>query len=93
MTPAQQILLTIGYLASGSMVTVGNFIGVTKSTASKHSWKVLQAIARLRPALICLKNDVESLDKKQKGFYKIARFPNVIGAIDCTHVRVQSPGK
>lgn len=25
-------------------------------------------------------------------FFKIAKFPRVVGAIDCTHVRVQSPG-
>ncbi|XP_045505967.1 putative nuclease HARBI1 [Colias croceus] len=33
----------------------------------------------------------ELADTKQK-FYEIARFPNVIGAIDCTHVKIESPG-
>jgi len=27
----------------------------------------------------------------QTGFYKIRNFPRVIGAIDCTHIRIQSP--
>ncbi|CAH2092639.1 unnamed protein product [Euphydryas editha] len=27
----------------------------------------------------------------EDGFYRIARFPRVQGAIDCTHVRIQSP--
>jgi len=26
-------------------------------------------------------------------FYKIRQFPEVIGAIDCTHIKVQSPNK
>lgn len=26
-------------------------------------------------------------------FYKIARFPNVLGCIDCTHIKIQSPGQ
>lgn len=25
-------------------------------------------------------------------FYRFAQFPRTIGAIDCTHVKVQSPG-
>jgi len=27
-----------------------------------------------------------------RGFYNIAKFPGVLGAIDCTHVSIQSPG-
>ena len=29
----------------------------------------------------------------QQAFYKVARFPRVIAAIDCTHVRIISPGE
>lgn len=25
-------------------------------------------------------------------FYRFAKFPSVIGAIDCTHIKIQSPG-
>jgi hypothetical protein len=32
-----------------------------------------------------------SAEVKEK-FYNIGRFPCVIGAIDCTHIRIQSPG-
>ena len=27
----------------------------------------------------------------QYDFYRMRQFPNVIGAIDCTHIRIQSP--
>ncbi|KYQ49823.1 hypothetical protein ALC60_11099 [Trachymyrmex zeteki] len=33
------------------------------------------------------------IKKQQLEFYKIFRFPRVVGCIDCTHVRVQSFGK
>lgn len=33
-----------------------------------------------------------NLNSVKEEFYSIASFPDVIGAIDCTHVRIQSPG-
>lgn len=35
--------------------------------------------------------DEEIMQSKQK-IFNIARFPRVIGAIDCSHIRIQSPG-
>ena len=32
------------------------------------------------------------ITKTQREFYRVARFPSVIGALDCTHVAIQSPG-
>ena len=29
--------------------------------------------------------------KINRDFYDIARFPNTVGATDCTHIRIQSP--
>ena len=37
----------------------------------------------------------ESQDKRDEiiaGFYNIAHFPRVIGAVDCTHIAITSPG-
>jgi hypothetical protein len=28
----------------------------------------------------------------KQGFFQIAGFPRVVGAVDCTHVSIQSPG-
>lgn len=28
-----------------------------------------------------------------KNFYKVAKFPRVVGVIDCTHVKIQSLGE
>ncbi|KAJ3663949.1 hypothetical protein Zmor_008162 [Zophobas morio] len=28
----------------------------------------------------------------QQGFYQLARFPQVVGALDCTHIKIKSPG-
>ncbi|KAL4122800.1 hypothetical protein QTP88_015075 [Uroleucon formosanum] len=39
-----------------------------------------------------LKIPVQDLAEIKMKMFKIARFPLVFGAIDCTHVRIQSPG-
>lgn len=35
---------------------------------------------------------VNEIAECQLKFYENSRFPRVIGAIDCTHVKIQSPG-
>ncbi|VVD03123.1 unnamed protein product, partial [Leptidea sinapis] len=57
---------------------------VFKPTASRVVKKVTEAIAQLRPRIIKFPDDLSTL---QNDFYEIARFPRVIGAIDCTHTR------
>ncbi|CAH1954211.1 unnamed protein product [Acanthoscelides obtectus] len=37
-------------------------------------------------------NDADEIIRVQNGFYRICRFPRVIGCIDGTHIKMQSPG-
>ncbi|KAG8176811.1 hypothetical protein JTE90_013441 [Oedothorax gibbosus] len=41
---------------------------------------------------ITFPSTAEDCRKVAEGFFKIAQFPGVIGAMDCTHVRIASPG-
>lgn len=93
-TSKQMILLTIRFLASGSMlISTGDFAGIHKSTAGKLIWRVLQAIAQLKNNFLTFPHDAETLKNIKKDFYAIAKFPKVVGALDCTHVKIQSPGE
>uniref|UniRef100_A0AAR5PJ70 DDE Tnp4 domain-containing protein n=1 Tax=Dendroctonus ponderosae TaxID=77166 RepID=A0AAR5PJ70_DENPD len=74
------------------LITAGDFTGVSKTSACNIVTQVTDAIARLRPIYVRFpETQAEILSTKQT-FYGIARFPYVVGAIDCTHVRIQSPG-
>lgn len=73
-------------------MAVGDFTGVDKSTASRIIRQVTLAIADLRENYIKFPNSVNEIREKQLDFFKIAKFPRVIGALDCTHVRILSPG-
>lgn len=87
------ILITIRFIASsGMLITVGDFAGIHKTTAGKHMWKVLQAIGELKSKFLTFPNDPNIIQNIKKDFYNIAKFPKVVGALDCTHVKIQSPG-
>jgi len=85
-------LLALNFYANGSFLRVaGDFGGISIPTASRTVARVSRAIAALRPRYIKMPKGDEATEIKQ-AFYNIARFPRCIGALDCTHVKIQSPG-
>lgn len=93
-SPMEQLLLTLRIYATGSfLITIGDFSGVSTTSAHYIVHRVSTAIARLRPRYIYFPNTEEQIKHAQLQFYNIASFPRVIGCIDCTHIRVQSFGK
>ncbi|RLU22836.1 hypothetical protein DMN91_005114 [Ooceraea biroi] len=62
------------------------------STTHRIVHKVSCAIASLRPLHVFFPETPSQIRKTQMAFYNKARFPRVIGAIDCTHVKfIKSP--
>lgn len=93
MSAEHKVLLTLRYYATGSMLIVcGDFMGIHKSTASRIVKLVSHTIALLRPQFIKFPNNENDIKKTKQDFYNIAKFPMVIGALDCTHVKIKSPG-
>lgn len=64
-----------------------------KSTASRTVLKVTRAIASLKRNVIRMPETEEELNVTRQEFYNIAKFPKCIRAIDCTHIKVQCPGR
>jgi len=50
------------------------------------------AIAELLPMFVQFPETDEEHVKTKLGFYSLASFPNLLGAMDCTHVKIKSPG-
>ena len=89
----KMLLLALRYFASASIMTsVGDFGGVSKSTVCNIIKEVSAAIAGLSRVFIVMPANKKEIQETQKRFYSIAHFPKVIGAIDCTHVKIISPG-
>jgi len=52
---------------------------------------VTLAIGRLRRHFIIIPRNAEEIQKVQIGFFRLNGFPTVVGAVECTQIRIQSP--
>jgi hypothetical protein len=87
-------MITFRFYATGSfLITIGDFAGVSKLTVSKVILEISKIIAGYNNEFIYMPRTSEERNQMYSEFYKIAYFPTVIGTVDCTHIRVQSPGK
>ena len=87
-----QVLTTLGCLATGSFQRDNaDRSGITQPSQSRCMPSVLEAIKSLTQEYIRFpfEDDQQTVIKRE--FYEIARFPNVVGLIDCTHVRIRPP--
>lgn len=89
--PIVQLLIALRFYALGSIqLAIADFAGVSISSVCRILRRVSEAIGRMAPQFIRMPaNGLEMLEAA-KEFYNIVKFPRVIGAIDCTHVRIQS---
>lgn len=88
-----QILICLRFYATGSFqINIGDHFNVSQSTVSRIVRKVTRDIVRLRPNFIKMPETDEEKRRTILGFYQIANFPGVIGAVDCTHIKIKSPG-
>lgn len=95
--PIVQLLIALRFYALGSMqITVADFAGVCRARASVCCIlvRVSDAIARERPNYVKMPQPQteEEMKAASHAFADIASFPRVIGTIDCTHIKIQSPG-
>lgn len=67
-------------------------MGCAQNTAGRIINKVTRTIAGLRPIHMYMPQTIEQMLSTQEKFCQLARFPRVIGVIDCTHIKIQSPG-
>lgn len=74
------------------LLAIGDFSGVSKTSACVIVKEVSEAIALQSRQYVYLPRTQHEREQTVRRFYEMARFPNVIGALDCTHVRIQSPG-
>lgn len=92
-TPMQKLLVALRFYATGNfLITAGELVGISEPSTCRIVQQVTYALAELRPDCIKMPQNVEEIRQVSYHFYKIAKMPRVIGAIDCTRIRINSPG-
>jgi len=88
-----QLLITLRFYATGGfLLTIADMFGVDKSTVCRIVHRVSAAIASLREKYIKFPETMGDRLAVMNSFYTNSGLPGVIGAVDCTHVPIQSPG-
>ncbi|KAI4462196.1 hypothetical protein MML48_5g00015384 [Holotrichia oblita] len=88
-----QLLLTLRFFATGNMlVSAADFVRVSKASGCRIVKRVSNVIASLSHEYIAMYTSNQKMETAAEKFYEIGRFRRVIGAIDCTLIRIQSPG-
>ncbi len=84
-----QVMAGIRYLASNSLQRdIGDTFGIVQSSVSRILDCFLTALANRLPEFVHFPVDEESRRQNQRKFGEMAGFPQVVGCVDGTHVRV-----
>ena len=88
--PSQlQVFIFLRFLGNGSFYnSIGDIHGVSKGTTCRIINKVSKAVATLHPIIIKFPDGINEIRQSKLDFFNIAGFPQILGAIDCTHIRL-----
>ncbi len=85
-------MLTLRYYATGTFQEAcGDLCDISQLTASRIIKRVSEAIARLIIHYIQFPT-ADMLQQIKLDFWRICAFANVVGTIDCTHIKIPCPG-
>ncbi|XP_071106275.1 putative nuclease HARBI1 [Haliotis cracherodii] len=89
--PLSQLLVCLRFLATGAMhLLVGESLNISRSTAGRSLRAVSLKISKLSGRFIKFPVGGDAVRTKE-AFGNIAGFPNVVGYIDRTFIRIQRP--
>ena len=89
LTIYEKLWITLRFFASNCLQSsVGDFIGIHKTTVSKTIHDTTEALCCLKQRWIKM---FDSVVETKTAFHHMAGFPGVIGCIDCSHVKIRRP--
>jgi nuclease HARBI1 len=93
LTPMNQLLLALRFYATGSFqLVVGDTFLLHKSTVCRILHTVTAAIGKLQSKYVLFPSKIEQRRDVMNNFHASSSMPEVIGAVDCAHIAIQSPG-
>ncbi|VDI29494.1 Hypothetical predicted protein [Mytilus galloprovincialis] len=87
-----QIMVALRFYSTGSFQLVNADVhNISKSSVSNITRDVTQCLVGVCQQYVVIPTDPVELQSVMQGFYNVANFPNVVGAIDGTHIRIRAP--
>uniref|UniRef100_A0A915HHX2 Putative nuclease HARBI1 n=1 Tax=Romanomermis culicivorax TaxID=13658 RepID=A0A915HHX2_ROMCU len=87
-----QVLATVRFMGTGKFQREdADLHGISQPSMSRIVHDVLESMARLREEFIKFPTEEEYYVISNR-FREHRGFPGVIGAVDCTHIRIKNPG-
>ena len=88
--PSLQVFITLRFLGHGSLTDDSGAEphGVSVPTACRAVRRVVRALCRLQARFIKYPSTPNEVQRNQRTFMGVRGFPHVVGAIDCTHIRL-----
>jgi len=87
-----QLLAALQFYASGSFLwMLGRSCGMSQPSVSNAVEAVTNSLIKIAPKFIHFPTDPQAIIANKLSFHSVAGFPNVLGAIDCTHVAIKAP--
>uniref|UniRef100_A0A3Q2PDQ6 Putative nuclease HARBI1 n=1 Tax=Fundulus heteroclitus TaxID=8078 RepID=A0A3Q2PDQ6_FUNHE len=91
LTTVQTVCVALRFFASGAFLyTIGDAENLVKSVVCRAIRKVYLALKQCLGFFVAFPSHLRPQVVKQN-LFAIAGFPNVIGAIDCTHIPIKAP--
>lgn len=92
-SPELQVLAALSYMASDTFqIVVGDTFNMSQASVSRSVTAVVDSICELLfPEKVYFPETDEELSDIRNGFYGVAGFPNVVGCLDGTHIRLIAP--
>lgn len=91
--PALQLSVTLQFFATGMyQYALGDLQGISQSSVCRVIRQVSASIAALARTYVRVPHGQERLQINRK-FREVLRIPSIIGAIDCSHIRIKAPSE
>lgn len=88
--PIVQVLVSLRVYAHGTFeLAAGDFAGISQSSVSRILHRFSAALAAHSSEYIKMPETDDERMQACRAFFLLKRFPRTIGAIDCTHVKIQ----
>ena len=92
LSPSLQVCLALRYFATGSFQNlVGDSIQVHKSTVCRAIRKVALSLCKRLNEYVKFPTQPEPQNTTRQKLHQIAGFPDILGCVDGTHIRIKGP--